>query len=179
MGFFNAKWWEYLIPGYGQWKMTEDVYKGSTGLLSDVISRISTGQSRQEAAENSALSQQAALEHAEEREDTAIQRRADDLQAAGINPVLAGSTFGAAESGAAQAQVNSDAQRQQAQAANTQALASLISSAAMLMMTKGRGLPVVTSGGTSAAMMDLLADGRGLSKAEKHAIDTYKMYHKI
>lgn len=178
MGFFNAKWWEYLIPGYGQWKMTEDVYKGSTGLLSDVISRISTGQSRQEAAENSALSQQAALEHAEEREDTELIRNYDQMQSLGINPLLIGN-FGGASSGAAQAQVNSEAQRQQAQAANTQALASLISSAAMLMMTKGRGLPVVTSGGTSAAMMDLLADGRGLSKAEKHAIDTYKMYHKI
>lgn len=83
-----------------------------------------------------------ALDHAEMREDTAIQRRVADMEAAGINPVLAASTEGASSTASANA-VYSNAQAEQASASKMQAIASLLSSAAMLFLTKGAGLPAL------------------------------------
>lgn len=145
MGFFNGKWWEYFVPGLAQWRMTEDLWKGAKSFVGSTARELMTGKTdEQRASEEQAASsaQQQAVEHAEEREDTAVQRRMVDLQNSGINPVLAGSQMGFADSGAAQAAVYTKTQEQQAQAQQTQALASLISSAAMLFMMKGKGVPV-------------------------------------
>lgn len=143
-----AKTWEYFVPGLAQWRMTEDLFNGVKHFVGSTARELLTGKTDAERlAEEQANSsaQQEALTHAEQREDTAVQRRMADLQAAGINPVLAGSQMGFADSGASQAAVYSKSQEQQAQAQQTQALASLLSSAAMLFMLKGKGVPVQTA----------------------------------
>lgn len=177
-----AKTWEYFVPGLAQWRMTEDLWNGAKHFVGSTARELLTGKTDAERlAEEQASSsaQQEALTHAEQREDTAVQRRMADLQASGINPVLAGSQMGFADSGASQAAVYSKTQEQQVQAQQMQAMASLISSAAMLFMARGRGLPVVSSGSSAAVPYDLLANGKGLTKAERHAIQTYRMYGKI
>lgn len=51
-----------------------------------------------------------ALEHAEMREDTAIQRAVADMKSAGINPILGFSGAGAASSAAGASDVSAQAQ---------------------------------------------------------------------
>lgn len=143
--FQNMKWWEHLIPGYAQWRYTENLFDDAKQFVGSTARELITGKTDKQRAleeQQASSAQQQALDHSEMREDTAIQRRVDDLKAAGINPVFAGSSMGAADSSASQAAVYSKTQEQQAQAQQTQALASLLSSAAMLFMSRGKGIPI-------------------------------------
>lgn len=147
--FSNFKWYDWFFAPTAAYKMTKNLGNDIVSSASDVVSKIATGHTRAENEESSALAYQQALQHAEQREDNAIQRQTADLQAAGLNPVLAGS-LGGSSSGAAMQAVYSRTQEQQAQAQQMQALSSLISSAAMLFLTKGKGIPVVSGTGSSA-----------------------------
>lgn len=61
-------------------------------------------------APSSASSSMSALQHAEMREDTAIQRAVADMKSAGINPILGFSGAGAASSAAGASDVSAQAQ---------------------------------------------------------------------
>lgn len=67
-----------------------------------------------------------ALQHAEMREDTAIQRAVNDMKSAGINPILGFSGSGAASSAAGASNVNAQAQLRAQKIAS---LVSIVSSA--------------------------------------------------
>lgn len=135
--FSNFKWYDWFTPS--------SIFKMTENLSNDL------GISKFFAANSAKVEQQQALQHAEEREDSAVQRQVADYNAAGLNPALIGSSglYGSS-SAASQSAVYSQTQAQQAQAQQTQALASLLSSAAMLFLTKGRTASFVGGTGSSA-----------------------------
>lgn len=59
---------------------------------------------------SSASTAESSLQHAEMREDTAIQRAVADMKSAGINPILGFSGAGAASSAAGATDVSAEAQ---------------------------------------------------------------------
>ena len=82
----------------------------------------SAKKNKQTSEENTITS---ALKHAEMREDTAIQRQVKDLEAAGLNPILA-SGYTGSSSAAATKYVDSEATLSNAKANELNAIANII-----------------------------------------------------